>query len=99
MVNITYMCLNPKFSLRTQMMLSFGLTALVALSSFILIGLFTASNSGKSVQDQARGVVTQLVKHSLSSTAQYVAETMTKGSTKLAMSGAIAHSSSHSLLE
>lgn len=76
--NITIMCLNPKFRLRTQMMLSFGMTAVVALGSFILIGLYTASNSGKSVQNQARGVVTQLVKHSLSSTAQYVSETMTK---------------------
>ena len=78
MVNITHMCLNPKFSLRSQMLLSFGTTAVIALTSFIFIGLYTASNSGKSVKNQARGVVTQLVKHSLSSTAQYVAETMTK---------------------
>lgn len=43
-----------------------------------MIGLYTASNSGMSVQNQARAVVTQLVTTSLSRTAQYVAETMTK---------------------
>jgi hypothetical protein len=60
------------------MMLSFGITAVIALGSFIMIGLYTASNSGQSVQNQARAVVTQLVKTSLSRTSQYVAETMTK---------------------
>ncbi|CAB9515800.1 expressed unknown protein [Seminavis robusta] len=89
MVNITHMCLNPKFTLQMQMMLSFGLTAVVALGSFIMIGLYTASNSGKSVQYQARGVVTQLVKHSLSSTAQYVAETMTKKFNTVGGSGSL----------
>jgi len=42
------------------------------------IGFYTASNSGVSVSNQARDVVEQLVKRSLGSTAQYVAETMTK---------------------
>ena len=75
----TYVCcLNPAFTLRTQMMLSFGMTAVLALGSFIGIGLYTANDAGNSVQNQATIVVEQLVKHALSSTAQYVAETMTK---------------------
>ena len=78
MVNITHACLSPNFRLRTQMTLSFGFTAVIALGSFISIGLYTASNTGKSVQNQARGVVTVLIKQSLSSTSRYVAQTITK---------------------
>ena len=60
------------------MFLSFGLTGILAISVFVSINLYTARNSGSSVRNQARAVVTALVKHSLSSTAQYVAQTMTK---------------------
>ena len=78
MVKITSLCLNSRYTLRTQMMLAFGSTAVIALSTFTLIGLYTAYNAGKSVQTQARDVVEDLVKHSLSSTAEYVAQTITK---------------------
>ena len=72
------LCLNPKLTLRTQMMLSIGTTAIVGLGSFIIIGLYTVATSGQKVQDDAFAVVTTLNKNSLSGTAQYVAQSITK---------------------
>ena len=75
---ITSLCLNNRYRLRTQMMLAFGSTAMIALSAFTLIGLYTAYSSGESVKEEARTVVEELIQHSLSSTAEYIAGTMTK---------------------
>lgn len=71
-------CLNPRLSLRRQMFLSFGITAVIAIAAFVLIGLYTTYNSGQSVRREATKVLEDFIKYSLGRTAQYVAETMAK---------------------
>ena len=77
-MGITSLCLNSRYTLWTQMFLAFGSTALIALGTFTVIGLYTAYNSGDSVKYEARVVVEELIRNSLSRTAEYVADTVTK---------------------
>ena len=60
------------------MLLSFGITAIIAISVFVMIGLYTTVNSGQSVRREASKVLEDTIKYSLGWSAQYVAETMTK---------------------
>ena len=60
------------------MFLSFGITAVIAISAFVLIGLYTTSNSGVSVRKEVRAVLEEAIRYSLGWSAQYVAETMAK---------------------
>ncbi|CAB9502209.1 expressed unknown protein [Seminavis robusta] len=71
-------CLRPSFSLRVQMILSFGITAAIAIMAFVLVGLYTTVNSGDSVRVEATKVLTEGIQYSLGRSAQYVAETMAK---------------------
>jgi hypothetical protein len=71
-------CLNPRFSLRTQMFLSFGTTAVIAIGSFIMVGLYTTANNGSSVRVQAAVVLQESIRYSLGRSAQYAAQTITK---------------------
>jgi hypothetical protein len=71
-------CLNPHFSLRMQMFLSFGTTAVIAIGSFILVGLYTTANNGYSVRLQASVVLEESIRYSLGRSAQYAAETIAK---------------------
>ena len=89
-LSIQRTCLNPHFSLRMQMFLSFGITALIAISAFVLIGLYTTSNSGESVRAEATAVLEEAIRYSLGRSAQYVAETMAKKFANLG--GTLSHS-------
>ena len=71
-------CLNPRFSLRVQFFLSFGITAGVAISAFVVIGLFTTTGSGNSVRTESGNVLEALIRYSLGRSAQYVAEVIEK---------------------
>ena len=71
-------CLNPRFSLRVQMFLSFGITAVLAISAFVIIGLYTTIGSGQSVRTEASDVLEDLIRYSLGRSAQYVAEVVEK---------------------
>ncbi|CAB9497324.1 expressed unknown protein [Seminavis robusta] len=70
--------LKPQYYLRRQLFLSFGTTAFLAISFFILIGILTAIWSGQSVMGEARLVQEDLARYTLSTSARYVAETITK---------------------
>jgi hypothetical protein len=71
-------CLNPLFSLRMQMFLSFGTTAVIAIGSFIMVGLFTIANNGSSVRNEASVVLEQSIQYSLGRSAEYAAEAIAK---------------------
>jgi len=71
-------CLHPRFTLRMQMFLSFGITAVIAISVFVLIGMYTTIDSGNSVYNEAENVLKEMIQYSLGRSAQYLAETFTK---------------------
>jgi hypothetical protein len=71
-------CLRPNFYLRRQLFLSFGTTAIAAILFFVCIGALTAIWSGNSVMEEAGAVQRELARHTLGTSARYVAETVTK---------------------
>jgi len=70
--------LRPHFYLRRQLFLSYGTTALFAVSFFMCIGLLAAILSGQTVIEEARRVQHDLAKQVLGTSARYAAETVTK---------------------
>jgi hypothetical protein len=70
--------LKPDYYLRRQLFLSFGTTSFFAISFFIVIGILTAQLSGQSVIGEARKVQEELARYTLSSSARFVSETLTK---------------------
>jgi hypothetical protein len=77
-LSIQRTCLNPSLSLRTQMFLSFGITAMIAISAFVVIGLYTTRNSGESVESEAKAVLEEAIRYSLGRSANYVADSVAK---------------------
>jgi hypothetical protein len=70
--------LKPRYYLRKQLFLSFGITSFLALCFFVMIGVFTAILSGQSIMSEARQVQEELARHTVGTSARYVAETVTK---------------------
>ena len=51
---------------------------MVAISAFVVIGLFTTTGSGRSVRTESGKVLEALIQYSLGRSAQYVAEVIEK---------------------
>ena len=67
-------CLKPSYSLRAQLLLSFGSSALVTIAVVVMLAAIFASKAGDTVQDQADYVLQQQVVASFVSSSLHVAE-------------------------
>lgn len=72
------LCLRPTWSLRRQLLTSFGLTTIVAIVIVMLIAILTTRNSGDTVQRKARASLTNQVRDNLAASTRYTAETLSK---------------------
>jgi len=70
-------CLNSKFSLRTQMMLSFGLVGCCTILVVMLVSLVTAIVAGERMSDITQKSFSKLAKNVAGKTAHYLAEGLT----------------------
>lgn len=70
------LCLNPKHTLKTQMMISFGLVNLLTIIFVVAVCLLVTVRTGQKVKDAQEETFQKLTKSSLSITARYLAESL-----------------------
>ena len=68
--------LNPKYSLRKQMMLTFGSVSALAIVIVMIVAIIASVLTGNSIKDESATYVETFVKQSMGTTARYVAETL-----------------------
>jgi hypothetical protein len=72
------LCLRPPWSLRRQLLTSFGTTAIIAIGAVMLIASVTTHSSGENVKSEARQSMTNQVTVNLGASTRYTAETFSK---------------------
>jgi hypothetical protein len=71
-------CLQPKNSLRYQLIVSFGLTSAVATIVVVISSILTVRLSGERVKDQTETLLTNQVVSSIRSSSRYVADVVSQ---------------------
>jgi hypothetical protein len=71
-------CLKPHYSLRQQLILSFGLSAVTTLTLVIVLGCVLTMRAGVIVKEQAENLVRERVKENLCTSSSMVSETLSK---------------------
>ena len=72
------MCLRPTWTLRRQLLTSFGLTGVVAIGAVMLIATLTTLTSGDNVKEEARQSLTDQVTANLVASTRYSAESLSR---------------------
>ncbi|CAB9519606.1 expressed unknown protein [Seminavis robusta] len=71
-------CVKPQYSLRRQLLLSFGATGVITTSLVILMACLCVLSTGRVVQENARAFISREVISSISNSSQYAAESFSQ---------------------
>ena len=71
-------CLRPKYTLRKQMMLSFGSITIITIAVVVIICIALSIAAGENVKSTAEATTKELAKGSLGYRARYLAESLTE---------------------
>ncbi|KAL3924455.1 MAG: hypothetical protein SGILL_001036 [Bacillariaceae sp.] len=75
---LRFLCLRPNFTLRKQMMLSFGSVNLITILVVVLVCVFLTLLAGNNVKEASTETIEELVQTSLAFQARYLAESLTE---------------------
>jgi hypothetical protein len=76
-------CLKPQYSLRRQLLVTFGSTAFLTIALAVLLATIAAQLAGKIVQDEARNSLRNQVIRNIRSTSTYAADVIQRRLTNL----------------
>jgi len=71
-------CLKPRYSLRYQLFVSFGVSSAIAIGVVVLVATLTAKSSGESVKTQARELLRTQVIANTRASSEHAADTLSK---------------------
>jgi hypothetical protein len=75
---LRFLCLRPNYTLRKQMMLSFGSINLITIFLVVLVCVILSLSAGKNVKDTSSESIEKMVKGSLAYKSRYLAESLTE---------------------